>query len=232
MTRDTSIAVELQDIAKDYMIASQRVHALRDLSLQVERGSRVAIMGKSGAGKSTLLHVIGTLERPTRGVLKINGQDVSKINDVVASEFRNVTVGFVFQASNLLPEFSALENVMMPGLIKGMAARTIQKRAELMLKRVGLQQRQQHRPSELSGGEKQRVAIARALVMTPTLILADEPTGNLDKSTGMQVRDLLFALCAEHQATLLLVTHDHELASDFDQRIIMEDGRIIERQSI
>ena len=232
MTQTTSIAVELQNIAKDYTIADQTVHALRDLSLQVERGSRVAIMGKSGAGKSTLLHVVGTLERPTQGVLKINAQDVSKIDDVAASAFRNVTIGFVFQASNLLPEFSALENVMMPGLIKGIAHRTIQKRAALLLKRVGLQKRQQHRPSELSGGEKQRVAIARALVMTPTLILADEPTGNLDRSTGMQVRDLLFTLCSEHQATLLLVTHDHELASNFDQRIVMEDGRIIERQSL
>ena len=227
-----NITVDLQNITKDYTIAHQKVHALRDVSLCVERGSRVAIMGKSGAGKSTLLHVVGTLEKPTKGVLKINDQDVSKIDDVTASAFRNMTIGFVFQASNLLPEFSALENVMMPGLIKGIAHRTIKKRAALMLKRVGLQQRQQHRPSELSGGEKQRVAIARALVMTPTLILADEPTGNLDKSTGMQVRDLLFALCSEHKATLMLVTHDHELASEFDQRITMEDGRIIERQSL
>lgn len=227
-TSSADSAVELHGIAKDYQIANQRVHALREVSLRVVRGSRVAIMGKSGAGKSTLLHVIGTLERPTRGVLKINGQDVSKIDDVTASAFRNVTIGFVFQASNLLPEFSALENVMMPGLIKGMAHRTIQQRAALMLQRVGLQKRQHHRPSELSGGEKQRVAIARALVMTPTLILADEPTGNLDKGTGIQVRDLLFALCSEHNATLLLVTHDPELANDFDQRIFMEDGKIIE----
>ena len=229
MSGDSEVVVELDGITKDYSVSAQTVHALQGVSLQIERGSRVVIMGKSGAGKSTLLHVIGTLERPSSGRLKINGRDISKVNDETASNFRNVTIGFVFQASNLLPEFTALENVMMPGLIRDIAYSRIFQRAESILARVGLQKRQHHRPSELSGGEQQRVAIARALVMTPSLILADEPTGNLDKSTGLQVRDLLFSLCTEYQATMLLVTHDRELADSFGQNLMMEDGKIIEQ---
>lgn len=224
------MTVELQNISKSYQVVSQTVHALREVSVKITRGSRVAIRGKSGAGKSTLLHVIGTLERPSGGSLKINNTDVSFISDDIASSFRNSTIGFVFQASNLLPEFTALENVMMPGLIRGLKYSKVRDKARRLLERTGLGERWQHRPSELSGGEQQRVAIARSLIMTPSLLLADEPTGNLDKNTGLKIRNLLFDLCAEYKATMLLVTHDPDLASCFAQTLLMEDGRIIEQK--
>lgn len=224
------MTVELRNISKNYQVVSQTVHALREITVKIATESRVAIRGKSGAGKSTLLHVIGTLERPSGGVLKINDTDISGITDDVASSFRNSTIGFVFQAGNLLPEFSALENVMMPGLIRGLRYGKVRDKARRLLERTGLGKRHSHRPSELSGGEQQRVAIARALIMTPSLLLADEPTGNLDKNTGLKIRDLLFDLCTEYKATMLLVTHDSDLAGCFKQTILMEDGRIIEQK--
>ena len=224
------MSVVLQNICKDYLVVTQRVRALKDISVTIAKGSRVAVTGKSGAGKSTLLHVIGTLERPTSGALCIDGSDVALASDAAASEFRNTAIGFVFQASNLLPEFTALENVMMPALIRGWNYRRAKVRAARLLERTALGQRLHHRPAELSGGEQQRTAIARALVMNPALILADEPTGNLDKKTGIKVRELLLELCIEFKATMLLVTHDPDLASCFEQKLGMEDGRIIEQQ--
>ena len=224
------MSVVLQNIYKDYLVVTQRVQALKDISVTIATGSRVAVTGKSGAGKSTLLHVIGTLERPTQGKLSIEGKDVSLASDAAASEFRNTAIGFVFQASNLLPEFTALENVMMPALIRGWSYRQAKVRAARLLERTSLGHRLHHRPAELSGGEQQRTAIARALIMNPSLILADEPTGNLDKKTGIKVRELLLELCVEFKATMLLVTHDPDLASCFAQKLHMEDGRIIEQQ--
>ncbi len=224
------MSVVLQNVCKDYLVVTQRVRALKDINITITKGSRVSVTGKSGAGKSTLLHVIGTLERPTTGSLCIDGHDVSLASDAAASEFRNTNIGFVFQASNLLPEFTALENVMMPALIRGWGYRQAKARAVRLLERTALGHRLHHRPAELSGGEQQRTAIARALSMNPSLLLADEPTGNLDKKTGIKVRELLLELCVEFKATMLLVTHDPDLASCCQQKLRLEDGYIVEQQ--
>lgn len=220
--------IELQDVWKSYQIESQRVDALRGVSLKVERGQVIAVTGRSGSGKSTLLHVIGTLDRPSRGKLLVNGHDVSVLRDQTASSFRNRTVGFVFQMNNLLPEFSALENVMMPGLIAGGDGKALKDRAKLLLNAVDLGHRTNHRPAELSGGEQQRVAIARALLMKPPILLADEPTGNLDKKSAEKVEGLLIDLCNSLGVTMLLVTHDQALAERLPGRVVMEDGDIVE----
>ena len=220
--------ITLENVRKIYAIEKQRVEALAGVDLKIAQGSLVSITGKSGAGKTTLLHIIGMLDRPSMGRIIIGGTDISDMPDHIASEFRNCTVGFVFQLSNLLPEFSALENVMMPGLISGAQKHLVQDRAAALLNSVGLSNRENHRPGELSGGEQQRVAIARALLMSPPLLLADEPTGNLDIKTSRAVQDLLLELCVQHKITMLLVTHDLELAGRLPRRVIMEDGRIID----
>ncbi len=222
------IVIKLKDVTKVYQIESQKVDALRGVSMDIRRGQVVAITGRSGSGKSTLLHVIGTLDAPTTGNVFLNGTDVSRMPDQVASSFRNGTVGFVFQMNNLLPEFTAIENVMLPGLIAGASKKEIRERAALLLGAVGLSQRENHRPGELSGGEQQRVAIARALVMQPPILLCDEPTGNLDKKTSNAIKELLLNLCQNHKVTMLMVTHDLELASALPQHLVMEDGRIVE----
>ncbi len=219
--------ISVKDLWKVYTIESQQVEALRGVTVDIPAGSVVAVTGASGAGKSTLLHVLGTLERPSSGTILLNGTDVSKMPDDMASSFRNATVGFVFQMNNLLPEFSALENVMMPGLIAGMPRAAVADRAAKLLGSVGLAKRENHRPGELSGGEQQRVAIARALLMSPPIILADEPTGNLDKKNSDAVRELLLDLCRHHGVTMLLITHDKELAKLMPQQLEMEDGKVV-----
>ncbi len=223
-----SFAVVLTDVSKVYQVESQRVEALRGLNLKLRQGDVCALMGKSGAGKSTLLHIVGTLDKPTHGKVFINGTDVSTMNDQEASLFRNSTIGFVFQMNNLLAEFSAVENVMMPGIIAGLKNKVVRERAREVLSWVQLSARENHRPSELSGGEQQRVAIARALLMSPPLLLADEPTGNLDRKTSLAVQDLLLDLCTKQKITMMLVTHDQELAARLPQEIVMEDGKIID----
>ncbi|NDE15927.1 ABC transporter ATP-binding protein [bacterium] len=220
-------AIELRGVTKAFVVESQRVEALHDVSLRIERGSCVAVTGRSGAGKSTLLHIIGTLDRPSQGSVMIGGVDVSRLSDQVTSKFRNEKLGFVFQSSNLLPEFTALENVMMPGVISGVRGSGARKRAARLLDAVGLGARANHRPAELSGGEQQRVAIARALFMEPEVLLADEPTGNLDKNTSLAIQDLLIDLAARHNTTMILVTHDQQLAERMPSRIVMEDGRVL-----
>lgn len=220
-------AISLEGVTKTFLVESQRVNALRDVNLRVSKGTCVSITGRSGAGKSTLLHLIGTLDRPSSGTVRIAGVDVSKLPDRATSRFRNQKLGFVFQTSNLLPEFSALENVMMPGIIAGARGPLVAGRAQQLLDAVGLAGRVAHRPAELSGGEQQRVAIARALFMEPEVILADEPTGNLDKATSLAVQDLMIDLAQRHQTTMVLVTHDPELAERAPSRVVMEDGRII-----
>ena len=220
-------AIVLRGVTKSFVVESQRVEALRGVNLNIERGTCVSITGRSGAGKSTLLHIIGTLDRPSEGSVTIGGIDVSRLSDQATSKFRNRKLGFVFQSSNLLPEFSAIENVMMPGMIARVIGLQARQRATRLLASVGLEARIAHRPAELSGGEQQRVAIARALFLAPEVLLVDEPTGNLDKSTSLAIQDLLLELAAAHKTTMVLVTHDQLLASRMPSRIIMEDGRVL-----
>ena len=222
-----SPAIVLQDVHKSYVVESHRVEALRGVSLSIPAGALVAITGRSGSGKSTLLHLIGTLDRPSSGRVVLGGTDVSTMDDLAASVFRNCTIGFVFQMNNLLPEFTAVENVMMPGIIAGTPRAAALDRAGMLLNSVGLGSRMHHRPGELSGGEQQRVAIARALFMAPPILLADEPTGNLDKTTGRSVQELLIRLAQETGSTMLLVTHDGELAARFPSHMVMDDGRVV-----
>ncbi len=225
---DTTPIIELQGVFKTYQVVEQQVQALRGVNLKVRKGQMVGVTGRSGSGKSTLLHVIGTLDTPSAGSVRLNGKDVSHVSDQTASAFRNRTVGFVFQMNNLLPEFSAIENVMMPGLIAGGNRSLLKDRAIKLLQAVELGHRLNHRPAELSGGEQQRVAIARALLMEPPILLADEPTGNLDKKSGELVESLLMDLGKRNQLTMLLVTHDNELAKRLPYQVVMEDGNIVD----
>ncbi len=203
------------------------LRVLADVSLTLYRGECATIVGASGAGKSTLLHCVGTLDLPTRGQILFSGTDVVTLPPPELARFRNHTIGFVFQFHHLLPEFSALENVMMPAMIARLPNKEAKHRAEELLDAVGMTDRLTHRPGELSGGEQQRVAIARALVMRPRLLLADEPTGNLDTKTSREVHQLLFRLNEEQKITMLIVTHNPELASQVPRRIRMKDGRLI-----
>lgn len=221
--------IQLENVVKIYSVESQEVPALRGVDLSLVRGDQVVITGTSGSGKSTMLHMIGTLDKPTDGTVLLNGSNTTQMSDQMVSVFRNSTIGFVFQRNNLLPEFSAIENVMMPGLIAGVSRSAVEEKASLLLKAVGLSHREQHRPGEMSGGEQQRVAIARALLMDPPIILADEPTGNLDRKTSGAIENLLLQLCKDNNITMVLVTHDLELAKRFEKRVVMEDGQIIDK---
>ena len=203
------------------------LRVLSDVSPTLFRGECATIVGASGAGKSTLLHCVGTLDLPTRGQIFFGGTDVVTLPPPELAKFRNETIGFVFQFHHLLPEFSALENVMMPAMIARLPNKEARARAEQLLAAVGMSERLSHRPGELSGGEQQRVAIARALVMKPRLLLADEPTGNLDTRTSREVHQLLFRLNEEQKITMLIVTHNRELASQVPRSIRMQDGRLI-----
>ncbi len=233
MSRPTSVdgprtLVEVVHIHKSFPHAGGELPVLKDVNLVLRPGEVCAVVGASGAGKSTLLHCLGTLDLPTRGEIRFEGRNVVDLPPAELAEFRNRTIGFVFQFHHLLPEFDALENVMMPALIARLPVRQARERAARMLDRVGLSHRLTHRPGELSGGEQQRVAIARALVMAPKLLLADEPTGNLDTKTSREVHDLLFELNAETGMAMLLVTHNMELARLSPRRIRMADGRLVE----
>lgn len=223
------MSVSLQKINKLFLIEAHKISALTNINLDVKPQSIMAITGKSGAGKSTLLHIMGTLDQPSSGNVFINNTHVSKLSDKAVSKFRNKTIGFIFQMNNLLNDFSAIENVMMPGLISGIPITKAKERAVDILKLVRLSHRENHRPGELSGGEQQRVAIARALFMNPPILLADEPTGNLDQKTSAAIQNLLLELCYEQKSTLLIVTHDQELAKKLPLQIVLEDGRIIDR---
>lgn len=202
------------------------LEVLKGVDFCADKGEVVSIMGASGAGKSTLLQILGTLSRPDSGTLVIDGTDVASLRDSALSTFRGRRIGFVFQAHRLLPEFSALENVMMPALIAGETAAAAREKAHRLLADVGLTERGSHKPSELSGGEAQRVAIARALINNPAVLFADEPTGNLDSATKTEIHRLLFELRERLGQTIVIVTHDPELASLCDRRLFMKDGRI------
>ena len=202
------------------------LEVLKGVDFYAEKGEVVSIMGASGAGKSTLLQILGTLSRPDSGTLEIDGTEVASLRDSALSAFRGRRIGFVFQAHRLLPEFSALENVMMPALIAGETAAAAREKAHRLLADVGLTERGSHKPSELSGGEAQRVAIARALVNNPAVLFADEPTGNLDSATKADIHRLLFELRERLGQTIVIVTHDPQLAELCDRRLFMKDGRI------
>jgi lipoprotein-releasing system ATP-binding protein len=223
----------VRGVQKTFLHGGRQLPVLRGIDLELHPGERVAVVGASGVGKSTLLHILGTLDAPTAGRILFDGKDVTtllshrKKRDELA-DFRNREIGFVFQFHHLLPEFTALENTMMPGLIARLPRRECAERAERILVRVGLSERLTHRPGELSGGEQQRVALARALLLGPRLLLGDEPTGNLDTKTGRAMHDLFFELNAEFGMTLLLVTHNDELAAQTSRKLRMIDGVIEE----
>ena len=217
-----------KDLRKTYFSSGGEVEVLRGVSIRVSRGEIAAIIGPSGVGKSTLLNLIGALDRPSSGEVRINGEDLFSKNDEELAEFRNSTIGFVFQFHHLLPELSAFENVMLPALLAGKPKELIHERTTSLLKDVGLSERGTHKPSELSGGERQRVAIARAIVNDPKLILADEPTGNLDRENAEEMYELIWKLREENQQTFLIVTHNEELANKTDRIIRLIDGYVKE----
>jgi lipoprotein-releasing system ATP-binding protein len=218
--------IQAVDLHKSFRLDQTDVHVLNGVSLEIKRGELVAIVGASGAGKTTLLHILGTLDRPTSGTVRYDGEDVLGKPEQVLAEFRNRTIGFVFQFHHLLPEFTALENVMMPALIQRQNQAQARAVAETVLKEVGLGHRVQHRTGELSGGEQQRVAVARALVLQPVLVLADEPTGNLDTHTGEEVFHLMRDLNRAKGITFVIVTHNEALSNQADRIVRMVDGRI------
>jgi len=218
--------IALRNLTKEYVDGPRVVRVLTGLDLEISAGERVAIVGESGVGKSTLLHILGTLDRPTSGEVWFDGEDLATKSDRELANFRNREVGFIFQFHHLLPDFTALENVMMPALIAGAGRETTRKRSVDLLERVGLGARLDHKPGELSGGEQQRVAVARALIQEPRVVLADEPTGNLDPATAAGVQDLLIELNAERRLTLVVVTHSGALAEAMDRTLRLAHGRI------
>jgi len=216
----------LTNLSKTFIKDGNKIEVLRNLDLEIKKGDSLAVVGVSGAGKSTLIHILGTLDHPTSGALSIAGNNVFEWSEKKLAAFRNRTIGFVFQLNNLLPEFTALENTMMPALIGGFSKKQAEDKALKLLQEVGLEHRLKHKPGELSGGEQQRVAIARALVMEPEILLADEPTGNLDTETGKKIEDILVNLNAIKKITLIVVTHNKLLADRMSGRIGLRDGKI------
>lgn len=213
-------------VCKNYYDGQLNVQVLDNLTLQVDKGQSIGIVGASGSGKSTLLHILGGLDKPTSGRVSLMGQDLSELSQKQLSGLRNRHLGFVYQFHHLLPEFSALENVMMPLLIGKRPKEQARERALLMLEKVGLKKRVLHRPGELSGGERQRAAIARALVTDPACLLADEPTGNLDRKNALNILDMMMELKQELGTALVVVTHDDEMAARFDRVLNMTDGAL------
>jgi lipoprotein-releasing system ATP-binding protein len=218
--------ITVSGLNKYYSVAGNRLHVLRDLELTVEKGEMVAIMGASGVGKSTLLHLLGGLDTLDGGAVRVGEHDIAGMSDEARVAFRNRHIGFVFQFHHLLPEFTAVENAMMPMRIARMSAADARPRAEALLKRVGLGERLDHRPGMLSGGEQQRVAVSRALVMQPALLLADEPTGDLDEATADSLHDLLRTMHAEFGLTAIIATHNPRLAAQCDRTLRLEGGRL------
>lgn len=220
--------VSVRGLCKSFYNIGTRIDILTEVNLDLDTGETLAIVGASGIGKSTLLHILGALDKPDSGTFLFQGDDVFLFNHVRLSKFRNESIGFLFQFHHLLPEFSALENVMMPALIKGLDKQKAMEVAEAMLVRVGLKDRLFFRAGKLSGGEQQRVALARSLVLKPVILLADEPTGNLDKRNSEQVHDLLLKLNSEFSVTLIVVTHNMELASYMSRRVTIFDEQLVE----
>lgn len=218
--------LEIKGLTKTFVKDNHRIEVLRNIDLTINAGESLAVLGVSGSGKSTLIHILGTLDQPTSGTILYDGVDALRWEEKKLARFRNRSIGFVFQFFNLLPEFTSLENTMMPALLQGMPRREARERAQIILNGVGLGDRMSHMPGELSGGEQQRAAVARALIMNPEIILADEPTGNLDKSTGIKIEDILVDLNKIQGVTLIVVTHNKSLADRMSRRIDLVDGRI------
>jgi lipoprotein-releasing system ATP-binding protein len=233
MSNDGKHPVEVQTLGLTKVFGSgpQSIELFRDLDLVIRRGERIAVVGASGAGKTTLLHILGTIEKPTHGKVLYGGQDIFLWDERELARFRNRNIGFVFQFHYLLPEFDALENVKMPGLIAGMASKEVTAQAESLLERLGLSDRLHHRIGELSGGEQQRVAVARALLLKPSLFLADEPSGNLDSRTGRNLHELLVSLNEDLGLTMVIVTHNPELASMMHRILRLVDAQLREDRS-
>lgn len=222
LTKNLKPIIEVKGVFKSY----GQLPVLKGVNMSVAKGEVISIVGASGAGKSTLMHIIGTLDQADSGQVMIDNKDISSLKGKALADFRNKHIGFVFQFHQLLPEFTALENVLMPAWIAGENNEAATQRATELLKRMGLTSREQHKPSELSGGEQQRVAIARALMNNPSIILADEPSGNLDSANAKQLHDLFFELRKEMNQTFVIVTHNNELADMADRKLIIKDGII------
>jgi lipoprotein-releasing system ATP-binding protein len=218
--------VDVKALEKTFLHMGKELHVLRGIDLQIDDGEVLAVVGQSGAGKSTFLHILGTLDLPSTGTVTIGGVDIGKLSSGALADLRNRSVGFVFQFHHLLPEFSALENVIMPGLIAGQARKGLEEQGKALLAEVGLAARASHRPGEMSGGEQQRVALARALLLKPKLLLADEPTGNLDSATSAAIHDLFFQINRAHGTTVVIVTHNVELAQAMPRVVTLKDGRV------
>jgi putative ABC transport system ATP-binding protein len=220
-----SAIIRIRDLAREYRMGSELILALRGVTLEIHRNEYVAIMGPSGSGKSTMMNVLGCLDTPTAGEYWLNGEEVSRLSDDALARVRNREIGFVFQTFNLLPRATALHNVELPLVYAGVRARERRDRAAAALERVGLAQRMEHRPNELSGGQRQRVAIARALVNQPSILLADEPTGNLDSVTSEEIMEVFAGLHAAGQ-TVIMVTHEPDIAARAARRIVLRDGQV------
>ncbi|PKO14409.1 lipoprotein-releasing system ATP-binding protein LolD [candidate division BRC1 bacterium HGW-BRC1-1] len=228
MSDDRRVILEARNIEKDYHDGTRVLKVLRGTSLQVRAGEIVSIVGASGSGKSTLLHLLGALDRPTSGQVLLNGQDFSSLPADQLADMRNRGVGFIFQFHHLLAEFTALENVIVPGLIQGLPVEGVRAAAKERLESLGLGERLTHRPSKLSGGEQQRVSLARAMVGNPDVILADEPTGNLDAESAQVVMDLLWKNVRDNDKALVIVTHEPDIAAQADRRMRLRDGVLVE----
>jgi len=221
------VMITINDLYKTFKIGERDLTVLKGINLEIRRGELLAIMGASGAGKSTLLHIVGMLDRPTQGTVSFEGQNLFQLPEAAQAEFRNKRIGFVFQFHHLLPEFTALENACMPALIQRRSPADVEADATALLHEVGLGERLQHKPGELSGGEQQRVAVARALMQRPDLVLADEPTGNLDTHTGEALFALMRDLNKSRGTTFVIVTHNEKLSAQADRIVYMQDGQIV-----
>ena len=223
--------IKLEDVWKIYQLGKTELAALRGLSLEINPGAFVAIMGASGSGKSTLLNMIGCLDSPTRGKIYLNGKDIAKMSESQLAQLRGKVLGFVFQTFNLLPNLNALENVMLPMIFQGVKPERRKEKAEEILKMVGLEKRMIHQPAELSGGERQRVALARAFANDPEVVIADEPTGNLDSVTGKMIMEFLKYFHQKQGKTMIIVTHDPKIANYAEETVNIKDGQIIKNHS-
>ncbi|MEZ9594095.1 lipoprotein-releasing ABC transporter ATP-binding protein LolD [Shewanella sp. 10N.261.52.F9] len=226
------LLLQVSNVSKRYQEGSVDTQVLHNVDLQVFKGEQLAIVGSSGSGKSTLLHIMGTLDSPTSGTVTMLGEDLYQLSSQRQAKVRNENVGFIYQFHHLLPEFTALENVSMPALIQGQRRKLVEPKAKALLERVGLGHRLTHTPAEMSGGERQRVAIARALINDPKLVLADEPTGNLDANSGEAVYELITELAAQLGTAFVVVTHDQKLAARMDRQLHMKDGRLVKAEEL